>query len=75
MTPAPFVGQRTLSVTADTYTHVLVDERELDYAALLGRAAPARPAVRDRRGDPPPVPIASGKAPVCRELRFHPGNC
>jgi integrase len=30
-----FVGQRSLSVTADTYSHVLVDEREFDYAALL----------------------------------------
>lgn len=30
-----WVGQRNLSVTADTYTHVLVDERELDHAALL----------------------------------------
>jgi integrase len=30
-----FVGQRNLSVTADTYTHVLVDSRELDYAELL----------------------------------------
>jgi integrase len=33
------VGQRSLSVTANTYTHVLTDERELDYerigAALL----------------------------------------
>jgi integrase len=33
-----FVGQRSLSVTADTYTHVLSDETELDYEALL-RAA------------------------------------
>jgi integrase len=32
---AEFVGQRKLSVTADTYTHVLVDETELDYAELL----------------------------------------
>jgi len=32
---ARFVGQRKLSITADTYTHVLVDGRELDYAALL----------------------------------------
>ena len=31
-----FVGQRSLSVTADTYTHVLTDEREIDYRALLG---------------------------------------
>jgi integrase len=32
---AEFVGQRDLSVTADTYTHVLADEKELDYEALL----------------------------------------
>jgi integrase len=31
-----WVGQRNLSVTADTYTHVLSDETELDYQALLG---------------------------------------
>jgi integrase len=30
-----FVGQKSLSVTADTYTHVLTDEREVDYAELL----------------------------------------
>ena len=29
------VGQRDLAVTANTYTHVLVDETELDYAELL----------------------------------------
>jgi integrase len=29
------VGQRSLSVTADTYTHVLLDDRELDHARLL----------------------------------------
>jgi integrase len=29
------VGQRNLAVTANTYTHVLVDETELDYANLL----------------------------------------
>lgn len=29
------VGQRSLRVTADTYSHVLVDEAELDYEALL----------------------------------------
>jgi hypothetical protein len=28
-------GQRSLSVTADTHTHVLPDERELDYAKML----------------------------------------
>ncbi|HEX9415551.1 MAG TPA: tyrosine-type recombinase/integrase [Gaiellaceae bacterium] len=31
-----FLGQRKLSVTADTYTHVLVDGREIDYAETLG---------------------------------------
>jgi integrase len=30
-----FVGQRSLKVTADTYTHVLLDPTELDYTALL----------------------------------------
>jgi integrase len=29
------VGQRNLAVTANTYSHVLPDEAELDYAALL----------------------------------------
>ena len=29
------VGQRSLRITADTYTHVLSDERELDIGALL----------------------------------------
>lgn len=29
------VGQRSLSVTADTYSHVMADELELDYAGLL----------------------------------------
>jgi integrase len=29
------VGQRSPKVTSDTYTHVLLDGRELDYAALL----------------------------------------
>jgi integrase len=31
------VGQRSLKVTSDTYTHVLIDGSELDYAALLTR--------------------------------------
>jgi hypothetical protein len=30
-------GNRSRPVTSDTYTHVLVDGRELDYAALLAR--------------------------------------
>jgi hypothetical protein len=32
---AEFVGQRDLSVTANTYTHVMLDETELDYEQLL----------------------------------------
>ena len=32
------VGQRSLSVTADTYTHVLLDDRELDHAELVAQA-------------------------------------
>jgi hypothetical protein len=31
------VGQRNLAVTANTYSHVLADETELDYAGLLER--------------------------------------
>jgi integrase len=34
-----FVGQRKLSITADTYTHVLSDGRELDYATLVSESA------------------------------------
>jgi integrase len=33
-----FVGQRKLSITADTYTHVLSDAKELDYPGLLRSA-------------------------------------
>jgi integrase len=29
------VGQKDLAVTANTYSHVLTDEAELDYASLL----------------------------------------
>jgi integrase len=32
------VGQRNLAVTANTYSHVLADESELDYANLLERS-------------------------------------
>jgi len=31
------VGQRNLAVTANTYSHVLIDEAEIDYAGLLER--------------------------------------
>jgi integrase len=32
------VGQRNLAVTANTYSHVLADESELDYVELLERS-------------------------------------
>ena len=34
-----FVGQRSARVTSDVYTHVLLDDRELDYRTLLATAA------------------------------------
>jgi hypothetical protein len=33
------VGQRNLAVTANTYSHVLVDEAELAYDRLLASAS------------------------------------
>jgi hypothetical protein len=32
------VGQRNLAVTANTYSHVLMDEGEVEYAPLLANA-------------------------------------
>jgi integrase len=37
---AEFVGQRDFTVTANTYTHVMVDAAELDYGAMLRDGAP-----------------------------------
>ncbi len=34
---AGFVGQRKLSITADTYSHVMIDGREIDLADVLNR--------------------------------------
>ncbi len=31
------VGHRSLAVTADTYMHVLLDDRELDHVELAGQ--------------------------------------
>ena len=42
------VGQRSLSITADTYTHVLRDDRELDHAEIVHQLSMA---TRTRRGD------------------------
>lgn len=37
------VGQRSRAITADTYTHVLIDYREIERAKLLGHVARAVP--------------------------------
>ena len=34
-----FVGQRSARVTSDVYTHVLLDDREVDHRALLTDSA------------------------------------
>ncbi len=39
------VGQRSVAITADTYTHVLLDETELDYAILLTHDRPVLSSV------------------------------
>jgi integrase len=39
------VGQRNLSVTANTYSHVLIDPREVDWSSLLVRARAVQPPV------------------------------
>jgi hypothetical protein len=59
-----FVGQRNLSVTADTYTHVLVDEAELDYGRLLTPTPGACPGVT---GEEPPDRL--GRTPTERRVR------
>jgi integrase len=48
------VGQRKLSVTADTYTHVLSDGRELDYPALVAELVhPQKPSKQSGFGRQP----------------------
>jgi integrase len=55
-----FVGQRNLSVTADTYTRVPTDEAELDYADLfsfdsstINTTIPVSVAKNDQSSSPP----------------------
>jgi integrase len=43
------VGQRNLAVTANTYTHVLADEEELDYCVLLASYAATQCSSRSVR--------------------------
>jgi integrase len=42
------VGQRSKLVTADTYTHAVIDGREIDRARLLERARAVTPSVSPR---------------------------
>ncbi len=42
------VGQRNLAVTANIYSHVLLDPREVNWSALLGRARVVQPPVHTR---------------------------
>jgi integrase len=48
-----YVGQRDLAVTANTYTHVLTDETELDYASLVAGSCES--------GDPVLTPVRSSQ--------------
>jgi hypothetical protein len=52
---ARFVGQRKLSITADTYTHVMLDGREIVLAELVGAVTV-----------PPPCPPRAQKTPISR---------
>lgn len=45
------VGQRNLSVTADTYSHALFDYREIDRAKLLERARIAHTPLNPPTGE------------------------
>ena len=62
------VGQRDLKTTADTYTHVLIDETEVDYTRLLTagerglESSASRPADRANSRD-----LIAG-ACACRSL-------
>lgn len=47
------VGQKSLAVTANTYTHVLVDRAEVDYTQLLETGRPVLPSVRHEATESP----------------------
>lgn len=52
------VGQHNIAVSANTYTHVLTDETELDYAALCDGDSPSATARVTQRSCPnSPLPI------------------
>ena len=51
---ARFVGQRKLSITADTYSHVMSDGEEVDYREMLrmtGSVSLTRLRILDSSGD------------------------
>jgi integrase len=53
------VGQRNLAVTANTYTHVMLDPREVDRGALLARVHAVRTPVLSLPG---PTPSFAGES-------------
>jgi integrase len=55
------VGQRSKLVTADRYTHALVDYREIDRTKLLKR-------VGDAHAVPAPVSSQEGREPICSRV-------
>jgi integrase len=50
------VGQRNISTTADTYTHVLMDYREVDRPKLLGHVRTVHSPVLPREAKNPSLP-------------------
>lgn len=48
------VGQRNLAVTVNTYTHVMADEVELDYAEVLARVRTVQSPVQSSDRENPP---------------------
>jgi len=45
------VGQRNLSVTADRYTHAMLDYRDIDMTKLLGRVRAVHSSMHTREGE------------------------
>jgi integrase len=49
------VGQRNLSTTADIYTHVLMDYREIERSTLLERVRTVHSSVHTHEGSKTPL--------------------
>ena len=64
------VGQRSKLVTADTYSHALIDVREVDRAKLLERARAVRTPVHTSESKTDR--LAGGVLAQCRPLHESP---